>query len=95
MFAIAVHDKKEDKLFLARDRIGIKPLYWGKIDDNFFFGSELKSIKKLKIIPKKINLTKRFINFYSNQIANQVQVHQIKEMRILLKNHLKDTKGKS
>jgi asparagine synthase (glutamine-hydrolysing) len=46
MFAIAVYDKKEDKLFLTRDKIGIKPLYWGKIENNFFFGSELKSIKK-------------------------------------------------
>jgi len=46
MFAMAVYDKKEDKLFLTRDRIGIKPLYWGKIQNNIFFGSELKSIKK-------------------------------------------------
>jgi asparagine synthase (glutamine-hydrolysing) len=46
MFAMAVYDKKEDKLFLTRDRIGIKPLYWGKIENNIFFGSELKSIKK-------------------------------------------------
>jgi asparagine synthase (glutamine-hydrolysing) len=36
MFAMAVYDKKEDKLFLTRDRIGIKPLYWGKIENNFF-----------------------------------------------------------
>ena len=46
MFAMAVYDKKEDKLFLTRDRIGIKPLYWGKVENNFFFGSELKSVKK-------------------------------------------------
>ena len=46
-------------------------------------------------LKKEINLTKRFINFYLNQIANQVQVQQIKEMPISIKNHLKDTKGKS
>jgi hypothetical protein len=56
---------------------------------------QLKSIKKLKIIPKEINLTKRFINFYLNRIVNQAQVQQIKEMPISIKNHLKDTKGKS
>ena len=62
MFAIAVYDKKEDKLFLARDRIGIKPLYWGKIDNNFFFGSELKSIKKF--FGFKNILSKVAINYF-------------------------------
>lgn len=42
MFAIAVYDKKEDKLFLTRDRIGIKPLYWSKIENNFFFWLRIK-----------------------------------------------------
>ena len=62
MFAIAVYDKKEDKLFLTRDRIGIKPLYWGKIDNNFFFGSELKSIKKF--FGFKNILSKIAINYF-------------------------------
>jgi asparagine synthase (glutamine-hydrolysing) len=62
MFAIAVYDKKRDKLFLARDRIGIKPLYWGKIENNFFFGSELKSIKKF--FSFKNILSKIAINYF-------------------------------
>jgi asparagine synthase (glutamine-hydrolysing) len=62
MFAIAVYDKKEDKLFLTRDRIGIKPLYWGKIENNFFFGSELKSIKKF--FGFKNILSKVAINYF-------------------------------
>ena len=43
MFAFAVWDRNQDCLFLARDRIGIKPLYYGVSEDGFFlFGTELK-----------------------------------------------------
>ena len=46
MFAFAVWDRQERKLSLVRDRLGIKPLYWGAFDKLFLFGSELKAIKK-------------------------------------------------
>ncbi|MCF6339841.1 MAG: asparagine synthase (glutamine-hydrolyzing) [Sulfurimonas sp.] len=42
MFAIALLDKKEDKLYLIRDRVGIKPLYWTFQNNEFAFSSELK-----------------------------------------------------
>jgi len=45
MFAIAVWDKQEQVLTLARDRMGEKPLYWGWCDDVLLFGSELKALK--------------------------------------------------
>lgn len=45
MFAIAVWDKQEQMLTLARDRMGEKPLYWGWSNDLLIFASELKSIK--------------------------------------------------
>lgn len=44
MFAISLWDRKNDKLILARDRIGEKPLYYGNIGGRLLFGSELKSI---------------------------------------------------
>jgi asparagine synthase (glutamine-hydrolysing) len=47
MFAFAIWDKKMNELIIARDRIGEKPLYYGWIDDNFYFASELKSIKSV------------------------------------------------
>ena len=47
MFALAVWDEKENKLFLARDRVGIKPLYWTNTEHFFFFCSDLKCIKAL------------------------------------------------
>ncbi|MBC3419416.1 asparagine synthase (glutamine-hydrolyzing) [Pseudomonas sp. RW3S2] len=45
MFAIAVWDKQNQVLTLARDRIGEKPLYYGRIHNEFYFASELKAIR--------------------------------------------------
>lgn len=45
MFALALWDKYESTLTLARDRIGEKPLYYGWQNDAFLFGSELKSLR--------------------------------------------------
>lgn len=45
MFAFAFWDKQTQQLFLARDRLGIKPMYWGFNQGILFFGSQLKSFK--------------------------------------------------
>ena len=50
MFAFCILDKKENKLFLARDRAGKKPLFYYKSGDKFFFASELKAFGLLKDI---------------------------------------------
>jgi len=42
MFAIALYDKHEERLYLIRDRVGIKPLYWSFQKGEFIFASELK-----------------------------------------------------
>jgi len=44
MFAFAIWDKKQQELFIARDRLGIKPFYYCQAQDNFLFASEPKSI---------------------------------------------------
>ena len=58
MFAIGLYDKRIDKLFLCRDRIGKKPLYYWLDDDNIVFASELKPIMKspgfVPILNKKV-----------------------------------------
>ena len=46
MFALAVWDRKSRSLQLARDRMGEKPLYYGRQGDTFLFGSELKALKQ-------------------------------------------------
>lgn len=45
MFAFAIYDIKRDSLIIARDRYGIKPIYYYKKDSIFIFASELKGIK--------------------------------------------------
>jgi len=44
MFALALHDAGRGELVLARDRLGIKPLYYAQLPDRFLFASELKAL---------------------------------------------------
>lgn len=55
MFAAAIWDVTERRLYLVRDRIGIKPLYWGFIGPQFVFGSELKAIVDFPGFSRKID----------------------------------------
>ena len=49
MFAIAIYDQLENSIYLFRDRIGIKPLYYYYKNDELIFASEIKAIKNLEL----------------------------------------------
>jgi asparagine synthase (glutamine-hydrolysing) len=55
MFAFAVWDARRRTLLLARDRVGIKPLYYGEVDGRLVFASELKSILELPEVERRLN----------------------------------------
>jgi asparagine synthase (glutamine-hydrolysing) len=56
MFAIALHDSRLKKVILARDHLGIKPLYYFFSDDYLVFGSEIKVLLASGLVPRKLNL---------------------------------------
>lgn len=55
MFAIALYDRQEKELYLLRDRVGEKPLYYGFVNGSFVFASELSAIAGLPDFSNKIN----------------------------------------
>jgi asparagine synthase (glutamine-hydrolysing) len=66
MFAFAIWDQNRQRLFLARDRVGIKPLYYSQSPDAFWFASELKSILTDPAVSREINRSgiRQFLSFY-------------------------------
>jgi asparagine synthase (glutamine-hydrolysing) len=54
-FGIAVWDERARTLVLARDRLGVKPLYWARVGDRVLFSSELKSLLASGIVPTALD----------------------------------------
>lgn len=55
MFAVALWDMRKNKLILARDRFGKKPLYYAKIRETLIFGSELKAVLKHPLVNRELD----------------------------------------
>ncbi len=62
MFAFSIHDQLKNKVFIARDFFGEKPLYYTKTPTDFVYASELKSL--IKYIPHKPDICKEGLNLY-------------------------------
>ncbi len=57
MFAFALYDRRAQSLFIARDRLGIKPLYYAELSDgHIVFGSELKVLTRHPQMPKTLSM---------------------------------------
>lgn len=68
-FGLAIYDKEEQTTIVARDRYGIKPLYYYCDDDKFVFASEAKALYEFKI-PKKLNTTSLSTYFQLNYLPD-------------------------
>ena len=62
MWAFAWHDRSNSKVYLCRDRVGVKPLYYYQNNDGFYFSSELKTI--LEISNEKFELNYQVVGEY-------------------------------
>ena len=52
MFVFAIYDNQEQELVIARDRMGIKPLYYHQSDDRLVFASELAAVLDSELVPR-------------------------------------------
>lgn len=85
MFAFAVWDKKKNRIFAARDHLGIKPLYFFENNNSFFFSSEIKAFRYLNEIP--FTLDKQAVYHYLTIGSIPPPLTIIKGVRSLLPGH--------
>ena len=82
IFAFAIWDSRSDFLFIARDGLGVKPLYYSTSNNSFSFSSEIKALMQLSNIENKIDETS--INRYLSFLWCPGEGTPIKSVRKLL-----------
>lgn len=81
MFAFAIYDAVKKELFIARDRMGIKPLYFYQNENHLVLSSEIRSLLASGLIPRKLN-KKALIDYlrYQTVHAPETMVEGVKMM---------------
>jgi asparagine synthase (glutamine-hydrolysing) len=74
MFAFAIWDARRERLFLARDRIGIKPLYWCDLGGLFLFASEARALFEHTAVPRKLDVESLYhhLSFLSTPVPRSM-----------------------
>jgi asparagine synthase (glutamine-hydrolysing) len=86
MFAIAVWDRRRDRLLLARDRFGIKPLHYSVRDGRLSFASELKALLRERSCPREVDPEALHAYLAFNSIPAPLTIYRA--VRKLLPGHL-------
>ena len=69
IFAFAIYDHTADALFFARDRLGVKPLYYAERDGRFYFASEVKAILSAAGMPARLSADGLFELLYLSPVT--------------------------
>ena len=81
-FSFAIYDKENRNVFIARDRLGIKPLYYHLGNNHFVFSSEIRSIISSKLISEKIdNVGLNHLIRYQSSIAPNTVLEDVKILK--------------
>ena len=82
MFAFAIYDTENQSLFLARDRVGIKPLYYTIIDSKLYFASEIKALRVNPFLTHSVNYQSLFdyLVFNRTDIYDETFLNDIKRI---------------
>ena len=76
MFAFAIWDRQERRLYLVRDRLGIKPLYYGRMGQTFFFGSQPKSFSFHPDWRPRLDVAALAEYLRCNYVPNRLSIYQ-------------------
>ena len=82
MFAFVIYDSLRQSIFLARDRVGIKPLYYAIIDSTFYFTSEIKALCAVPALKLSLNYQSLFdyLVFNRTDIFDETFYNQVKRI---------------
>jgi len=82
MFAFVIYDTVQQSIFLARDRVGIKPLYYSTTNSTFYFASEIKALCQVPALKLSLNYQSLFdyLVFNRTDIFDETFYHQVKRI---------------
>ncbi|MGB7841386.1 MAG: asparagine synthase (glutamine-hydrolyzing), partial [Salinimicrobium sp.] len=81
MFAFAIWDSNEKKLFAARDRFGVKPFFYSRVDGSLYFSSEIKALKNVIFdTPPNLQVWANYFSFGSYGMPNQTFYNGIQQL---------------